>query len=824
MSHGYARWVAFVERHHRAILAGSLVLALVSALSLRALRLDLDVLDMLPTGAPAFDNFKQFVGEFGQLDELVVLVTANDENTASAFADVFVPELRRLRSVRTVQGRVDANEVSTGILGRYVYNYLPLAVHDELRRRLSPAGVDAAVAANRAILQAPFDLQAAAWVQRDPLGIAALAGRSLATALGDNRIDVAGGYLRSADGLALLLVVRPVQSPFDIAFTKAFMAEVRAAEAKARAALDFPAALRVGYTGGYAFALEDEATIRWDIAQYTVLALAGVLAVFAAGYRQLRILPCVAYGLVLATLLTFLAALIAYGTLNAVSLSFAALLYGLSIDSAIHYYTRLMQERQRFDLRTAVTRSLGALGSATLLATSTTAAAFAVIGFSNLGGVSQLGTLTAFGMLVNAVEFFVLYPALSFRWPAAMTAPRPLDAPLLGRVALASVRHRRPLLATGIMAVPVLLWLAAGVSFDVDLMHLRPRDSPGLRIEQEIARRFGTRPDTAAVLVRGPDVDSALEHSEAVAAASERLREEGLVGAPLSVTALLPSERTQRERLQAFAALPRHEAAAALRAALPRHGFRPALFDPFLADLVGPHDAIVRPGDPALAAFEPLLQRYVRLRPEEAIVATYLQPAPGVDMTVIEGRLRAVLPATPFVVASRALLEAELGKLLRWELLWFFVAAFGVNFLLVLVRFPRLTAAAAILLPEALVSLALLALMRAADIGIGPVNVIVVPLVLGIGVDHCVYVAERVQRGDSPARAVRHVGRALAVSALTTIAGFGFLALSEYPALAAMGELTAASLLGCLVAAVTLLPATLAVGAANEDTVDGTAS
>lgn len=824
MTDGYARWTAFVERRHRAILVMSVVLALGSALSLRALRLDLDVLDMLPTGAPAFDDFKRFVADFGELDELAILVEAEDRTRAEAFADAFVGALRGLPSVRTVQGRIDTDAVNTGILGRYLYNYLPLAAYADLGRRLTPAGIDAAVAANRAILQTPFDLQAAAWVQRDPLGLTALAARSLAAGLNDERISVAGGYLQSADGTAILLIVRPTRTAFDIAFTTAFMAAVRAAEAGARTVAGSSPALRVGYTGSYVFALEDAATIRWDIAQYGVLALAGVLTVFVVGYRQLRILPCVAYGLILATLLTFLAGVVGYGTLNAVSLSFAALLYGLSIDAAIHYYTRLMQERQNADLRTAVAHTLRGLGGVTIVATVTTAAAFGIIAFSNLGGVSQLGALTAFGMLVNAAEFFVLYPALSFWWPGAMRSARVLDAPRLGRLAALSVQHRRPLLTACTLALPGLAWLASGVTVDADLMRLRPRESPGLRVEQEIARRFGAKPNTAAVLVQASDTDIAIEHSEAVATALDGLRTDGLVEVVRSPTVLLPSPRTQRERLAAFAGLPRTAAAAELREALARHGFRVAAFEPFLKGFVHPQQTVLHRDDPALAPFEPLLERYVRVRPNGVTVATYVQPAPGTDVAAVARRLRAMLPEVPFVVAARALLETELRRLLRRELLWFFVLAFSVNLLFVLVRFPRIKTAAAILLPEVMVALSLLALMRVLGIGVGPVNVIVLPLILGIGVDHCVYVAERYQRGDSAATAVRHVGRALTVSALTTIAGFAFLALSEYPALAGMGELTAASLLGCLVAAVTLLPALLERPAEDEDPVNGASS
>jgi predicted RND superfamily exporter protein len=44
---------------------------------------------------------------------------------------------------------------------------------------------------------------------------------------------------------------------------------------------------------------------------------------------------------------------------------------------------------------------------------------------------------------------------------------------------------------------------------------------------------------------------------------------------------------------------------------------------------------------------------------------------------------------------------------------------------------------------------------------------------------------------------------------LTTVAGFGFLGVSEYPPLAIMGRLAALGLLSCLLLSVTLLPALL---------------
>jgi len=87
------------------------------------------------------------------------------------------------------------------------------------------------------------------------------------------------------------------------------------------------------------------------------------------------------------------------------------------------------------------------------------------------------------------------------------------------------------------------------------------------------------------------------------------------------------------------------------------------------------------------------------------------------------------------------------------------------------------------------------------------VNLIVVPIVLGIGVDDGVYVVAAAHERGGWGAALRHCGRALVVTSATTIAGFGFLAPSRFPALAGLGRLAAVGLSLCLLASITVVPA-----------------
>lgn len=806
----YARWVAGIERHRRAIVGMSMLLSLLSALSLTRLRLDFDVLGMLPSGRPEFDEFKAFIEDFRELDELLVLVRGESPDHLRAFADEIAARLAALPSVGRVHARVDLDALERGVFGTYLYNYLPESAYAELVARLEPAGIEAQVRASRTMLGAPFDLGLGRTVAEDPLGIRRLAARAVADGYETLPVDAGGGYFAAPDGHALLVFVEPRASAFDVAFSARLLREVRRAEAGARAARP-DADVRVDYTGSYVYALEDATTLRLDVGRYAVLALAAVLAVFWTGYRSLRILPFVAWPLVVSSLLTFALSLVLFARLNAVSLSFAAILYGLSIDSGIHFYGRLLQERRRLGDREAVTATLAGLGRAQLAASLTTAGVFVVIGFSRLAAVRQLGLLTAAGVMITAGQFFTLYPALGFALVRRHRGLLALETPRLAWVAArAAAQARLVVLAAGVIGVG-LLAAAARLDWDVALTSLRPRRSEAARVDRDIEGAFGRRMWDGAVLVHRATMEEALVTSEAIGRRLRTYRGEGMLEAFLGVEAVLPSAETQRRRLALHERLPREEAAARLAAALARHGFALEPFREFLADLRRPRTALVEAGDPALEAVAPLLARHLRAREDGYIVATYVRSAPGVGPRAVVDRLRGDLGGTAFRFAGRALMEDELGRVLRRELALFLVLALGANFTLLRAGLGDSRAAAAVLAPCMLVVVALCAAMGWFGIPLGPVNLLALPLVIGLGVDDGVYIVAAAREHGGLGEALRRSGRAVVMTSLTTVTGFGFLSLSRHPTLASFGLLAGAGLLLCLVASLVLLPALLTV-------------
>ena len=129
--------------------------------------------------------------------------------------------------------------------------------------------------------------------------------------------------------------------------------------------------------------------------------------------------------------------------------------------------------------------------------------------------------------------------------------------------------------------------------------------------------------------------------------------------------------------------------------------------------------------------------------------------------------------------------------------------------LLVFLHFRRLSSVLLALLPVALGFCWMLGLMGWLGIGFNPVNIVSLILVVGIGVTNGVHILNRFAEEPYPNILARSTGKAIVVSALTTIAGFGSLLVAKHQGIASFGAVMAIGAAMCVLAALAILPAVL---------------
>jgi hypothetical protein len=150
--------------------------------------------------------------------------------------------------------------------------------------------------------------------------------------------------------------------------------------------------------------------------------------------------------------------------------------------------------------------------------------------------------------------------------------------------------------------------------------------------------------------------------------------------------------------------------------------------------------------------------------------------------------------------------------------------------LLAFIHFRSVGSVCLALVPVAVGSVWLLGVMGAFDIPFNPANIMTLPLVIGIGVTNGIHILNRFAEEHSPSILAKSTGKAVLVSGLTTIAGFGSLVLAKHRGIESLGWVMATGVATCMIAGLTFLPAILTLltnkghGEKNQPSVDNAQS
>ncbi|HTX20597.1 MAG TPA: MMPL family transporter [Candidatus Aquilonibacter sp.] len=137
---------------------------------------------------------------------------------------------------------------------------------------------------------------------------------------------------------------------------------------------------------------------------------------------------------------------------------------------------------------------------------------------------------------------------------------------------------------------------------------------------------------------------------------------------------------------------------------------------------------------------------------------------------------------------------------------WYSLIAIAI---MVLIHFRSLLAVILALLPVGIGTLWLAGLMGVFTIPFNLANIMTLPLVIGIGVTNGIHILNRFAEERTPRILSRSTGKAVLVSGLTAIAGFGSLILAKHRGIHSLGCVMSVGIAACMVAGLTFLPALL---------------
>jgi len=563
--------------------------------------------------------------------------------------------------------------------------------------------------------------------------------------------------------------------------------------------------------------------VQVDLARNTAFALVAVSVLFLLAFRRLVAfwLAIVPLGVGLA--LTMGMAALTVGRLSSLTSSITALLVGLGVDFTIVLLERYGEERRRGKSQSAAAAvMLGSTGRGVVIGALTTAVTFFAFLICDFKGLREQGWLTGGGILLCLAATFLLLPALlalaDREHHVVSLRMRSFGSPWLVRLS-----RRRPGLVIAVWAA--LLAVGAGglpyLRFEDNLKALRSADHEVMRTQREITEAFGFSPNRMMLRIDGGDPAALIAEVREVRRQIAPLVADGTLVSVLSLADLVPPRAEQEEvlgRLRAGAggAFDAARVAADARAALTAAGLNPAAFEPAIDGLAlalappGPIDLAVLTGTELGVYLDRLL-----VRTEDGwSTAMYLVPPPDRFRSEAPEALEAIASSAGAPLVGLNTISESLRRQ-TWRDLDVVapVALFAVWLLLVLdFRDWRLGSLA--FLPVGPGLLLLLGLAGWLGIALSLMNLFVVVLVFGVGVDYGVHMMHRYREckatGSDLEAGLCETSKAVLLAALTTAFGFGSLALSGFAGLRSVGWLSVFGAVGSGLAALTLLPALLA--------------
>ena len=615
-------------------------------------------------------------------------------------------------------------------------------------------------------LASPAGLMQKAWLARDPTGEWLRLLRTWLPAAGPALRD---GVWSSPDGERALILARTLASGFDLDSQARAQQQVRGAFDS----LPDADGLRLVLGGPGALGVEANARITRDAARLSIINSLLVMTLIFGVYRSWRIL-----GLGLVPLVTGVATggavtSLVFGGIHGITLGFGATLVGVAADYPNHYFTHLAPRETPASAMARIwpTLRLGLL---------TNVAGFAGMLFSGFDGLAQLGVFAGAGLLAAGLSTRWVLPAL---WRRSVSLPAWVERGGGPGPDSAMRRSGRwlPLLLT---LAALLLFVSSGTHlWNDDVAALNPVPPARQQRDEQLQRDFKAPDLRQLVVVTGPDAETALRRSEAVAVELTSLREQGVLAGFEHAARYLPSRQRQAEHR---ASLPDAETLRlGLRKAVVGLPFKREAFAPFLEDI---ERARAQPpitledleGTPLADLVGGLL-----LRLPAGWAA--LMPLSGIrDAGLLAERL-AALPVQDVHLVD---LRAESSRLMRdyrREALMLLTASLAVIAALLMLGLRSAAEALRVLAPVLLAGLCTGLIMATLSRGLNLYHLVSLLLVMGLSLDQALFF----NRDAADPAERRRTLLSLLICSSSSILAFGTLAFSSINILQAIGATVA---------------------------------
>jgi len=715
-----------------------------------------------------------------------LMLMAIEGGDAAARAQLSMAMAKQLRSNRAFLAVSNGESVNEARDREFLFAHRYLLSEAVTPQHFTASGLAAAIDETIALLASPAGLLAKSLLARDPTGEMLQVLSQLERTAQPRAV---AGIWASGDGRRALLVASMRGSGADIDAAERALQAIRAAFARAQQATAGAAArdARLAITGSPVFAVAARDTIRREAVRLSILSTSLIVSLLFIVYRSLPVLLLGLLPVTSGALAGIAAVALGFGVVHGVTLAFGITLIGESVDYSIYLF---VQSRHAADSAMDAELRERAMWRTILLGVLTSVCGFASLLPSGFPGLSQLGLYSIAGLIVAAAVTRFVLPSLMPRTVQIR------DLTPLGNGAARILRHARAgrSLLVGIAVVAAfVLYLHRDSLWNRDLSALSPVSARAQSLDARLRADLGAPDISDFIVVTGKDLQTVLRASEKVAAALDPLVSNQTIGGFESPAGYLPSDATQTQRR---ASLPASgELRARLRTATATLAVRAERLEPFIRDVAEARAApLLRLADledtSFAAGFDALMmqqgKRWVALLPLHSAPAS--AGASATAMSTVRVAVETAAPGAALLLnlksESDVLYSSYLSEALRLS-----AAGFAAIIVLLLATLRAPARVAGVVAPLVLAVLVVAAALLLGGRSLTILHLIGMLLIVAVGSNYALFFDR--SSADQHAGTAPLTLASLLIANATTVVGFGVLAFSNVPVLAALGSTVA---------------------------------
>lgn len=793
------RLARFYMRYPLWILLVAFALAFLSYTRITSLSIDTNIQALMPDNVPSIENLENVLEKTGSFSSAMVVITSPDPDAAVRFAEAMRRKV--LREMDWVASADYAEDFSLFEEHKLLY----LEREDLLT--LKDWAEEQVTQKRDEILEELTGLPVNIRLRTQP-------GPKM---LSDEQIEEIRSRIEDPDSPVLsrgsqrvfqsddkevtLLVVWPKDSAMSLNLSAQIIEELELAAQELN-----PAAFHPEMTveiGGriYNKVVQFDAVIN-DVKSSGLISLSLIILLLTIYFRSLRSIIFLVVPLATGILWTLGLTQLIIGGLNLVTIFLVLILFGLGIDFGIHSLSRYREARlEGKGVEDALYIILCRTGAASLMAGLTTAIAFFALLITDFRAFYEFGFIAGTGIILTYISTYTMLPAL-------LALCERIGFYSTGRIFKNPFKKfgdkfPYPTATLGGMAALLLIagYFTFNVQFENDFGKLQAERSEQHRaMGEKISQVFPDGTDRAVLIV-----DNLIEVQAITDYINDYIAQDTetpTIRKIDSIYSYMPEEAEQLDRLEIIKEI--KDSLGGTDVSLEEEGLGEGNLQTYLdIGQVKPDDLPeglkrVYQGLPDTQGY--LMYIFNSVSMYKADLARQFAD----DIREIEVNGKKFYPAT------EALIFVDMLNLMKEEAVIAISAVIIVTFLMLLLFFRNLRNAFIVLSPTLAGLLILSGLMGLFDVRLSIFNMVILPTIIGIGVDNGIHIYHRYREEEgSVMKVLFTTGSAAAITTITTALGFSGMLSANMGGLRSLGILATLGLAACLFTSWTLLPALL---------------